>query len=82
MTEIVRKIADISETLSAEAQRALLDMAEALARSGPQAPGFIRGMSAAQRADLEQALGEARRGDLVDDAALDRELDALFARKP
>ena len=81
MTEIAQKIASITEALPADAQRALLDVAESLARSG-RTGSFVDTMSAEQRAELDQALAEARRGEVTDDAALDGELDALFAARP
>lgn len=74
MTKTAQKIAD---TLPAPAQAALLDMARALA----QPTRFYDTMTDAQRAELAQSLAEAERGEVVDDAELDRELDALLSRR-
>ena len=76
MTKTAQKIADIAETLPAPAQAALLDMAEALARP----TRYYDTMTVAQRAELAEAIAEADRGDVGDEAEFDRELDALFAR--
>jgi predicted transcriptional regulator len=78
MTSTPQKIADIAESLSAPAQAALLDMARALA----QPARFFDVMTDAQRAELTRSLAEAERGEVTDDAELDRELDALIAGRP
>lgn len=75
MTKTVQKITDIAERLSAPAQAALLDMAEALA----QPTRFYDRMSERERAELAQSIAEADRGEVVDEAELERELDRLFA---
>jgi hypothetical protein len=75
MTKTAQKIADIAERLPAAAQDALLDMAEALAKP----TRFYDSMTEAERHELEQSVAEAERGEVADQAELDRELDALFA---
>lgn len=77
MTKTTQKIADIAERLPAAAQDALLDMAEALARPNR----FYDSMTEAERAELAQSIAEAERGEVADEAELDSELDALFARR-
>lgn len=77
MIKTAQKIADIAERLPAAAQDALLDMAEALARP----TRFYDSMTEAERAELAQSIAEADRGEVADEAALDRELDALFAHR-
>lgn len=77
MTKTAQKIADIAERLPAAAQDALLDMAEALAKPAR----FYDSMTELERAELAQSMAEAERGDVADEAQLDRELDALFARR-
>ena len=77
MTETVQRIVAIAESLSPEAQRALLDLAKTLA----EPPSFYERMTPAQHAELEQSMAEANRGEVVDQAAVDKKLDALFARK-
>lgn len=78
MTRTAQRIADIAEALSPEAQQALLDIAESLAR---QPRRFFDAMTEAERAELEQSIGEAERGETADQEQLDRELDRLFAGK-
>lgn len=75
MTKAAQRIADIAEKLSPAAQQTLLDVAEVLA----QPSSFFAGMSKAQQAELTRSLGEADRGETIDDADLDRELEALLA---
>jgi hypothetical protein len=75
MTSTTRQIVEIAETLS-EAQAALLDVAQSLASSG-----FYELMTPPRRGELEQAIAEAERGEVIDQVQLDRELDDLLARK-
>ena len=77
MTKTAQRIATIAEHLSPEAQQALLDMAENLARPS----GFYETLTDEQRADLAQSIAEAERGDAVDQVELDRHLDLLLAGK-
>jgi hypothetical protein len=76
MTSTTREIVEIAEKLSPEAQIALLDVARSLAGRS-----FYDVMTPAQRGELEQAIAEAERGEVVDQVQLDRELDDLLARK-
>jgi len=55
---------------------AILDMARSLAGRS-----FYNVMTPAQRNELEQSIAEAERGEVIDQMQLDRELDALLARK-
>ncbi len=77
MTKTAQKIADIAEQLTPEAQQALLDMAESLAKP----TRFYDTMTDAQRSELGQSIEEAGAGQVVDQEQLDRELDAIFARR-
>ena len=77
MTKTAQRIATIAESLSPEAQQALLDIAENLA----QPTGFYETMTTEQRADLDQSIAEADRGDVAGQVELDRHLDFLLARK-
>lgn len=77
MTKTAQKIASIAERLPAAAQDALLDMAEALAKP----TRFYDSMSEAERSELTQSIAEAERGEVADEAELDRELDELFAHR-
>jgi hypothetical protein len=77
MTKTAQKIADIADQLTPEAQRALLDMAESLARP----TRFFDTMTEAQRAELGQSIAEADSGKIVGQDQLDAELDALFAKR-
>ena len=77
MTKTAQRIATIAEHLSPEAQEALLDIAENLARPS----GFYETMTAGQRTELAQAIAEAARGDVVSQVELDRHLDSLLAGK-
>ena len=77
MTKTAQRISDIAAKLSPEAQRALLSVAASL----EQSRSFYANMSVKQRAEIDTALGEADRGDVMDQAGLDEHLDALFAAK-
>ena len=77
MTKTAQKIAGIADQLSPDAQLALLDMAESLAKPAR----FYDAMTDAQRADLDQSIAEADAGQVADQEQLDRELDAIFAKR-
>ena len=77
MTKTAQRIASIAEHLTPEAQQALLDIAENLARP----TGFYETMTGEQRAELEKSIGEADHGEVIDQDELDKQLDAIFARK-
>ena len=77
MTKTAQRIADLAEGLSPEAQSALLQVAESLA----QPTSFYPLMTPAQLAELDAAIAEADRGEVVDQATLDAHLDTLFAAK-
>ncbi len=77
MTKTAQKIADIADQLTPEAQQALLDMAESLAKP----IRFYDTMSDAQRAELAQSIAEADAGRIIQQDELDAELDALFAKR-
>lgn len=53
-----------------------------MARALAQPARFFDVMTDAQRAELTRSLAEAERGEVTDDAELDRELDALIAGRP
>ena len=55
MTKTATRIATIADTLSPEAQQALLEVAETLAKP----LSFYESMTAAQLAELDQAIAEA-----------------------
>ena len=77
MTKTAQKIADIADQLTPEAQQALLDMAESLAKPSR----FYDTMTDAQRLELGQSIEEAGAGRVGDEDQLDTELDALFAKR-
>ncbi len=77
MTKTAQKIADIADQLTPEAQQALLDMAESLAKP----TRFYDTMTDAQRAELGQSIAEANAGQIIEQDQLDAELDALFAKR-
>lgn len=77
MTKTAQKIADIAERLPAAAQDALLDMAEALAKP----TRFYDSMTETERSELAHSIAGAERGEVIDEAELDRQLDELFARR-
>jgi len=78
MNSTARKIAEIAEALAPDAQARLLEVAEALSRARPS---FCETMTAAQRIELERAIGEADRSEVVSEDELDREIDRLFASR-
>lgn len=77
MIKTAQKIADIADQLTPEAQQALLDMAERLAKP----TRFYDSMTDAQRAELGRSIAEADAGRIVEQDELDAELDALFAKR-
>ncbi len=77
MTKTAQKIADLAETLSPDAQAALLDMAQALAHQ----PSFYETMTPEQRTELDQAIADADAGRVIPLDDVDTELDAILARK-
>ena len=78
MTKTQQRLVDLADALSPEAQQALLDIAESLAR---QPRRFYDGMTEVQRAELAASIAEADRGDVAGQDQLDHELDSLFAGK-
>lgn len=77
MTKTAQKIADIADQLTPEAQQALLDMAESLAKPSR----FYDAMTDAQRSELGQSIEDANAGQVVDQEQLDTELDAILAKR-
>jgi predicted transcriptional regulator len=75
MTKIARKIAELAETMSPDAQAALLDMAEALARK----PSFFETMRPEERAELDKAIADADAGRVITIEEVEAKLDALLA---
>ena len=76
MATTMQRLTAIAMELPAEAQHALLAIAESLVTPPRR---FFDTMSDAERADLQQSLAEADCGDVADQAQLDSELDELFA---
>lgn len=75
MTKTAKRIADLVETLSPDAQAALLDIAEALARPH----SFYDTMTPEQRAELELSLAQADAGDVISHDEVNAGIAALFA---
>ncbi len=77
MTKTAARISDLVEQLDPDQQEALLRIAEAIARH----PSFYDTMSEAQRRELDEAIAEDERGEVISQAELDAEIEELFARR-
>ncbi len=78
MTKTAKRILDIAERLDPDRQQVLLEIAEDLAKP----TRFFDSMTTAERADLDQSLEEADRGQDITQAQLDARLDALLRSVP
>ena len=76
MTSTTKKIAELAETLSREAQEDLLRVAEHMASPA----SFYERMAPDQRAELERAIAEADSGRAVSPAELERRLNSVLAK--
>ncbi|HSM19813.1 MAG TPA: hypothetical protein VK844_05535 [Hyphomicrobiales bacterium] len=76
MTTTIKKISELAETLSKNAQEDLLHVAEHMASPTP----FYDRMTPDQRAELERAIAEADSGSAVSPAELERRLNGILAK--